>query len=57
MWVRASMDCDICLRQWEAVYPLEAYDEIGEIRLECPGCGHHVLGPHRNELEVDRSNG
>lgn len=42
---RTTMICDLCERVWEAVYPLSAYDEAGECRLECPGCGFEVAAP------------
>lgn len=45
----ASARCDICSREWVAVYP-----EVCE-RLECPTCGHFTRAPHLVEPPEDNA--
>ena len=41
IWLHASMECIICTRPWEAVYPVFAR------QLECPGCGYMNPAPEQ----------
>ena len=44
-WYSAMVQCDVCLKEWAAVYPDVC------TALECPGCGHFTRAPHLIEQD------